>query len=271
MKLRKGIPLVMALVALLAACSKTPSGVIGKEKMARIIADLSIAEAVVESDYKAFPTDSDKLALKQSIYLKNKVTPEQVDTSLRWYGRNMDILVEVYDRAIEMTEHELKSAALSAASMPSTKSTSIYATEGDSIDLWTSEPSRIFAPNMPTDISTFHLISDRNWQNGDIFTLSARATEPKNPVRFAITAEYQDGTREYVTSGSPSSGWHRLKIALNPDKKASMIYGYILYTPAEDEVVALDSISLVRTRISPAAEGIRRNIKSFASDYEHHY
>lgn len=124
---------------------------------------------------------------------------------------------------------------------------------------------------MPTDISTFHLISDRNWQNGDIFTLSARATEPKNPVRFAITAEYQDGTREYVTSGSPSSGWHRLKIALNPDKKASMIYGYILYTPAEDEVVALDSISLVRTRISPAAEGIRRNIKSFASDYEHHY
>lgn len=269
MKLRKGIPLVIALVALFAACSKTPSGVIGKEKMARIIADLSIAEAVVESDYKAFPTDSDKLALKQSIYLRNKVTPEQVDTSLRWYGRNMDILVEVYERAIEMTEHDLRDAALSAASTPSTKSTSIYATEGDSVDLWTSQPNRVFAANMPTDISTFHIISDRNWQDGDIFTLSARATGPKSPVRLAIIAEYQDGTREYATSGLSAPGWHRLKIALNPEKKASMVYGYILYTPSGDEVVALDSISLVRTRVSPAAESIRRNVKSFASDYEH--
>lgn len=269
MKLRNGILLLIALVALFTACSKTPSGVIGKEKMARIIADLSIAEAVVESDYNAFPTDSDKLALKQSIYLRNKVTPEQVDTSLRWYGRNMDILVEVYDRAIEMTEHELKDAALSAASTPSAKSTSIYATEGDSVDLWTSQPNRVFAANMPTDISTFHIISDRNWQDGDIFTLSARATEPKNPLRLAITAEYQDGSREYVTSGLPGAGWHRLKIALNPDKKASMVYGYILYTPSENEVLAIDSISLVRTRVSPAAESIRRNVKSFASDYEH--
>ena len=272
MNISKPLLTFIAAIALIAvSCSKIPSGILGKEKMARIIADLSIAEAVVESEYRTYSEDSTKLALKQSVFAKNHVTPEQVDTSLKWYGRNMDILVEVYDRAIEMTEEDLKQNAINASVSTPSKPASIYATEGDSVDLWTAPHNRIFAANMPANISTFYAVNDRNWQSGDIFTLAGKTPGALMPVLFAITVEYRDGTREYVTSAASGNGWERLRLALNPDKLASMVYGYIMYTPQSDEVVALDSISLIRTRAGSGSEMLRRNVKSFASDYEHHH
>lgn len=272
MKFNKSLLTFIATAALiLLSCSKVPSGVIGKEKMARIIADLSLAEAVVESDYRAFPTDSAKLLLKQSVFAKNRVTPEQVDSSLKWYGRNMDILVEVYDRAIEMTEEDLKLNALNSTTASPSKPSSIYATEGDSVDLWTAPHNRIFSANMPANISTFYTVTDRNWENGDIFTLAGKTHGAIMPLRFAITVEYKDGTREYVTSSPSGDGWQKLQLALDPDKSASMVYGYIMYSPQDKEIVALDSISLVRTRAGSQSGAIRNNVRTFASDYEHQH
>ena len=224
MKRLKSLPAVFTIAIILAACSKTPSGVIGKEKMARIIADLSIAEAVVETDYRDFSSDSAKLVLKQSVLAKNKVTPQQMDSSLRWYGRNMDLLVEVYDRAIEMTQEDLKRNAINASATVHTKPSSVYATEGDSVDLWNARSNRLFAANMPANLSTFHLISDRNWQSGDIFTLSGKVIGAVNPLHFSITAEYQDGTKEYISSAADGSDWLHLKLPLNPDKTAATVY-----------------------------------------------
>ena len=271
MKLPKSLPAIFIIAITLTACSKTPSGVIGKEKMARIIADLSIAEAVVETDYRNFTSDTARLILKQSVLAKNKVTPQQMDSSLRWYGRNMDLLVEVYDRAIEMTQEDLKRNAIDASVPTHKQPSSIYATEGDSVDLWNARPNRLFAANMPTNLSTFHLTTDRNWQSGDIFTLSGKVIGAVNPLHFSITAEYQDGSREYISSSAYGSIWLRLKLPLNPDKTASTVYGYILYTPQGGEVVALDSISLVRTRQNPQAESLRKSVNTFAKDYDHRH
>ncbi|MDE5744556.1 MAG: DUF4296 domain-containing protein, partial [Paramuribaculum sp.] len=230
---------------------------------------LSIAEAVVETDYRDFSSDSAKLVLKQSVLAKNKVTPQQMDSSLRWYGRNMDLLVEVYDRAIEMTQEDLKRNAINASATVHTKPSSVYATEGDSVDLWNARSNRLFAANMPANLSTFHLISDRNWQSGDIFTLSGKVIGAVNPLHFSITAEYQDGTKEYISSAADGSDWLHLKLPLNPDKTAATVYGYILYTPQGSEVVALDSISLVRTRQNTQSEALRKSVNTFAKDYDH--
>lgn len=259
---------VLALL-LLIGCSKTPSGIIGKEKMARIIADLSIAEAIIETDSRSFPDDSSKIVLKQSIFAKNRVTPEQVDTSLRWYGRNMDILVEVYDRAIEMTEADMKKNALNSTPSISTAPRSIYATEGDSVNLWSGPAAQLFAAIMPANIITFSVSSDRNWEKGDIFVVSAKALGAVEPVQFVLTAEYQDGSREYVANTVTGSKWNHLKLPMDPEKAATSVHGYILYTPRADEVVALDSISLVKTRHLTGAPTPRHRVKSFATDYEH--
>ena len=98
--------------------------------------------------------------------------------------------------------------------------TSIYATEGDSVDVWQGQKLRVFAANMPSDFTTFYLVNDRNWENGDVYTLSARISGMgDSPLRMSIAAEYPDGSRDYVTSDTKGNGWQHLDLPLKPDKK----------------------------------------------------
>lgn len=236
--------------AAICACSSSPRGIIGKEKMARILADLSIAEGIVEADRHTYSTDSARILLRQSIYARNGVTTEMVDSSMKWYGYHMDKYVEVYDLAIELVEKDIQTTTASAgATRQSSGTTSIYATEGDSVDVWQGQKLRVFAANMPSDFTTFYLVNDRNWENGDVYTLSARISGMgDSPLRMSIAAEYPDGSRDYVTSDTKSNGWQHLDLPLKSDKKASLVFGYIHSAPAGKDVVIADSISLIRRR-----------------------
>lgn len=254
----KRLPAILALVILSAivwSCSS--GGVIGKEKMARILADLSIADGVVETDRHSYLTDSSKIVLRESIYAKHGVTTEQVDSSLKWYGYHMDKYVEVYDLAIGMVEKDIQTTTANAGTMrESNRSTSIYATEGDSVDLWPGQRLRLFTANMPGDFATFHLVSDRNWENGDVYTISARLSgSTSTPLRMAITAEYPDGSRDYVVGDAAGEGWQHVDLPLDPERKASIVFGYITAAPRGKEVLIADSISLVRRRVGAVPAG----------------
>lgn len=266
----KHLPAILAtLLAALAVygCSSTPRGVIGKEKMARILADLNIAEGIVESDRRSYPTDSTKVLLRQSIYARHGVTTEQVDSSFKWYGYHMDKYIEVYDLAIELVENDIQTTTANAGTnRENTVNRSIYATEGDSVDVWGGQKLRIFAANMPTDIATFHIVSDRNWEKGDIYTLKARLTGSISPLTLSITAEYPDGTRDYVSSQSSGTGWHHLDLPLNPEKKASTVYGFISASPQGRDIMIADSIALVRRRAG-SSSAPRSTVKELSSLY----
>ena len=260
------IPVALLLCA--AACSSRPGGVLGKEKMAHVVADLSIADGIVESDPRSFPTDSVKLLFKQSIYKKHGVTPEEVDSSLRWYGYHMDKYLEVYDRAIEIVEENIATTTANAGAVKNTEPVNnIYATEGDSVDVWPGQRLRLFAANQPSDIIIFNVMSDRNWEAGDVYTLRTRTLGLRRPMRLELTAEYQDGTRDYVSTDLSGDGWQQIDLPLNPDKTASQVYGYISYTPVGGEYVIADSISLVRRRASAVTELMRADVRNFSSTY----
>lgn len=268
--MKRLMPYLFAIALLLGAagCSGRPGGVLGKEKMARVVADLTVADGIVESDPRSFPNDSVKLLFKQSIYKKHGVTPEEVDSSLRWYGYHMDKYLEVYDRAIEIVEENIATTTANAGAVKSTETVkNIYATEGDSVDVWTGQRLRLFAANQPSDIIIFNITSDRNWEAGDVYTLRTRATGIRRPMRLELTAEYQDGTRDYISADNSADGWQQLDLPLNPDKTASQVYGYISYTPGAGEYAIADSISLVRRRASAVTEPMRAAVKSFSSSY----
>lgn len=256
-------------ICTLAACSSRPGEVLGKEKMARVIADLNIAEVIADVEAGNYRTDSSKILLKQSVYAKNKVTPQQVDTSLKWYGYHMDKYLEVYDRAIAMIEEDIATTTERAGAMKETAVTSsnIYATEGDSVDLWRGLRLRVFADNMPGTFTTFNLHTDRNWQRGDNYTLNLRSNGSKADITMTIVADYRDGAREYITATTPSGGWRRLTLPLDSAREASQVYGFIQCTPENNGVVVTDSISLVRTRRQPDWRNRRTNVNSFQNEF----
>lgn len=135
--MRKGLLITIGAAMLMgvAACSSRPSGILPEKKMARIIADMNIAESVAESSGNDLRTDSAKDVLRQAIYLRNGVSQAEVDSSMRWYAFNMEKYVEVYDQAIEMIDRDIaRTRTLAGAKGESTTMRSLVL-DGDSVDV----------------------------------------------------------------------------------------------------------------------------------------
>lgn len=242
---------LLAVIALSAAfaCNRVPDGVLPQEEMAQLMADIYIGESVVEANTGAY-NDSVKRAFRQSIYARHGVSSADVDSSLRWYGYNMERFIDVYDRTIEILNERSDDARdrAGAAAQTLTADGSSVSLEGDSVDVWNDIRFRPFSRRLPANVMPFLLKFDSNWEKGDVYTLRAKTLGNSYPVRFSAAVEYSDGTKETFSGTMPLDGWHELRFAIDTLKNAREIYGALQYTAPPGEIIFVDSISLTRTR-----------------------
>ncbi|WP_302063659.1 DUF4296 domain-containing protein, partial [uncultured Duncaniella sp.] len=104
------IPVILLFIVMFMSCSRTPDYVISEDKMARLMADIYIGDAVVETEHRTFGNDSLRKVLQQSIYAKHGVTRELVDTSLYWYGHNIQAYMEMCDKTEEILQKRIEEA-----------------------------------------------------------------------------------------------------------------------------------------------------------------
>lgn len=240
------LPAIIISLILLAACSKTPAYVISEGKMAEIMADIHTGEAVVESNASTFRTDSVKKALLQSICLRHGVTTQDLDTSLYWYGHNLDAYMKVYEKTITILEGRI--AETEKAGGKSSDRPRVLSLDGDSVNLWTGAQSVRNSQVNPSDFISFSFNTDKNWERGDRYTVSVVPINTRSPLFLSLAVTYNDGTAEYVTLNQSSEGRKDLTLVLDSAKVATTVYGSIHYAPTAGEVSYLDSISIVRTR-----------------------
>ena len=256
---------ISGLAALLCvtSCSQRPKGVLNREDMAQLLVDIHIGESVVENNFRLYGTDSARSVLRQSIYAKHGVTAEQVDSSMMWYGRNMDQYIEVYDRVTEILNDKILAAQEQAGATATDISGQTFSFEGDSVDVWSDIRYRRLSKNMPSNYIYFSIPSDRNWEKGDAYELRSKLMGGKGMAEAVITAEYHDGTREYVTTRMSGDGWNSLKLVLDSARTPFNVAGHIYYEPQNGEVAFIDSISLTRTRWGAHQRDARARVKSF--------
>ncbi|MDE7024977.1 MAG: DUF4296 domain-containing protein [Paramuribaculum sp.] len=252
----------------LAACSQRPDGVLDQDDMAQLLADIHIGESVVDNNFRHYNSDSSRSILRQSIYAKHGITPAQADSSFMWYGRHMDQYIEVYDRVTEILNNRILAAQEQAGASSSDLSGQSFSFEGDSVDVWSDIRYRRLSSNMPSNYIYFSLPSDRNWEKGDAYELRAKMIGGKQSAHAVITAEYHDGTREYVTSQMGSDGWRSLKMVLDSARMPFNVAGYIYYEPQPGEVAFIDSISLTRTRWGAHQREARSRVQKFKKKSE---
>lgn len=248
------LPLSLLLLSL--SCSRTPGYVISEDKMASLMVDLYVGDAVVEAEGRKYATDSSRLVLLQSIYARHGVTREQVDTSLQWYGNHIQVYMDVCNSAEELLQKRIEN--VENAGGKSEKTRQGISIDGDSVDVWSGERYRRISGNIPGEYITFSVNSDKNWDRGDCYTLSMNGFNTRQPVYMNMAADYNDGTTEISTLIAPAEGPHSLRLVLDSAKVASTVYGYIRYAPSGDEVSYIDSIRLVRTRGNNDNERARR-------------
>lgn len=250
---------------LLGGCSQTPEMVLGKEKMARLMADMELAEALgMDRRLGEFYTDSSRLELRRAVLAKHKINEAVLDSSLRWYGRNLPEFLDVIDRADTILGDSMRAldemrqlAATSAA--------------GDSVNLWALAPSAVFARTEASDFVTFTVAVDSTWRRGDVLTLEFALDNATTPLNATLGVDYANraGLTETIGDRFYPGDRRRFELTMQLDSNVSAkrVFGYMFLPAAEGERAFVDSIRLVRTRLVPdnynhlryRVRGIRRN------------
>lgn len=226
------------------SCSRIPDNVIQPDPMARLLVDIYKGESVIELQRSRFASDSMKSLLRQTIYKNHNVTRDMVDTSYVWYGRHIEEYLKVHDKAIEILEKDLAEET----------GKKIVFAEGDSIDIWPLDHNLRITPQSPTHIFKFNIPIDENITKGDNYNLKFKPLPTPFTLRIisAIFADYEDGTIEYKYAETTTDDWANVRFVCDSTKMVNAIYGYIYVSQTDsDLMLAIDSISLVRTRLQP--------------------
>ncbi len=238
--MRRLLYILAILPLLIVGCGKKDKIVLDKDEMASLMADIHIAEAVVDLNHNIFNNDSSKMLLKQSIYAAHGVTAAQVDSSYKWYGHHVEDYMDVYDRTIKIL-NERQEELLSASNRQ-------IAVAGDSVDVWPMSTRFEFSRRSPSRLITFSVPVDSNWQNNDVFTLRFNMATAVNPVTARMVVEYANGTSYYNLAAGKNKGIGEVSIRVDSTLSPVRIAGYIIARPENNEIVRIDSISLVRLR-----------------------
>lgn len=258
--MRKLLYIIIVLVAV-CSCKRTPGYVIKTDEMSALLADMHMAEAVVESDYGHYSTDSSRMALKQAVLESHGVTAEQFDTSLVWYGHNIDRYLEAYDGAIALLKERQASAGSAAVLAMSVG--------GDSAEVWPGARHLALSRRLPSQMIGFDLSRDENFEQGDIYTFRVKVLDaPGAKVKWQMAANYADGRLDVLNLNiSPmQSGWSEVTFVTDSTRTLDRLRGHFEVEPddqAKSGEIWVDSISLVRRRLTPEAYQQRFRIKQY--------
>lgn len=266
----KRLPSLLAVIAaltLLAACDRTPAMVLGREPMARLIADLELADALAtEQSLGGYGPDSVRLALRRSVLAKHGVNEATLDSSLRWYGANLPRYQKVLDRADSIISDSMRTLEREARA-------ALALAAGDTTNLWPLAPSAVFARSQGSDFLTFEVAADSTWERGDVVTLKFALDNAMSPLSATLAVDYanRNRTTDAVTSRHYPGDERRydLKLQLDSNYNATRIYGYMQLKAAAGERAIVDSIRLTRTRlVRDEYNDVRRPAHRFSRNNE---
>lgn len=241
---RYGVALLVT--ALLVSCSKVPSGILTEKKMQAVLVDMQLAEAVINADRKAFNEEAQKEALYQSIFRKHEITQAVYDSSLIWYGRNLDVYMQVYDLVLaELNERQKALGDVQANAAPVSKQ--------DSVDIWPRLTYLTFEPNALFNGITIDIKPETNYPSGSTFVLGMRVwglnEQMKNRPEIRLSANQGD-TIVTVNDKILQDGYHETVLKTLPTKQVKEVYGFVRLDGKGDSAsyfkIYVDSLNLMR-------------------------
>ncbi|MDR1981679.1 MAG: DUF4296 domain-containing protein [Tannerellaceae bacterium] len=236
-------------IALLAAilpvaCSKAPSGILPEKKMQAVLVDMQLAEAMIQTNYADYTDVAYKDALYQSVFKKHKITQAVYDSSLVWYGKNLDIYIEVLNLALANVDEHIKSMGdIQASAAP--------ASNQDSIDIWPRRDFLILQPGALFNGVTFDIKPDMNYSSGSTFVLGMHVWGLTDTMRFTPEVHMaidQIDTTLFVNRKITIDGYYETILRGIPTKQVRSVYGYIRMDNAGAKYykIYIDNLNLIK-------------------------
>ena len=248
---------IISLLVILAGCSKTPNHVISEDDMASLLIDIYKAEAVIDdAQNKQFKTDSMKMKMRQSVFMRHNVTQEKYDTSMVWYAHNLDVYGEVFDEIIKRLEKEEKelnkgdfTSVVEVASGEVKPSMPRYREVGDTADIWGRNRVWTLLPGIKQHMISFDIKPDAENMRGDKYELAFKAVNMQKRLKLYMGLDYEDGSTAFQQTTFNGEGWHRCKLQSDSTRDVKRVYGYLEYESQPQKTVFIDSVEMLRTHL----------------------
>lgn len=226
------------------SCKKVPSGILSEKNMQSVMADVQLAEAMITSDYSAYSKEGSKEALFTSVFQKHNITQAQYDSSLVWYGRNMDIYMRVCDAVIAQLDKQKDAFGdIQPDAGP--------VEDKDSVNIWTRRDYVVFQPTDPGYGVYFDYKPSRGYLPGSQFLLSmdvwGLTPDMKHKPVVRLSLQQQDTTITVIREIT-EDGLFEMFAKTVATKRVMRVYGYIHLdkTMGNYHRIYIDTICLTR-------------------------
>lgn len=233
----------------LSSCGGRPSNVLPEDKMVGFLVDMELTEAYVNTQVSI--SNKERLEMGKRVMQAHGVTEEQLDTTLAWYGRNMDEYSKLYDKV----DAELLKRQKKYTEIPNQE-------HKEPDNLWPYTTHLLMSPLSGEETFVFSL-PNIEAEKGTKFQFSFQLPNTTG-LKGTLGVEYKDGGGESFSSNFSSKKHIDLELHSDTSKLISRIFGILELK--EDAVLPLyiDSISLRALPFdSLEYRNKRRNQKSF--------
>ena len=227
------------------SCSKTPDGVLKEKKMQYVQRDMVMAEGMISQNPSEYDTQEKKEALYKSVFKKHNTTEAEYDSSLMWYGKNLDIYMKVIDRISD----DLK--AIDKQVQEELKIVPQGPTRTDSVDIWNKRTNLKFIARDGGNRYAFQIKPTSQYPSGSSFVFAAKVygVSPKmNEYPILKISADQTDTIVSVRDTIKEDGIVKLILKTIPTKQIRSVFGNISISGNDtiDYKIMMDSINVYR-------------------------
>jgi len=220
---------LLASVAILSGCSDRPENVASDKKMVKIMTDMELAEAYIQSHGASVSSPETKERIIAYVLEKNKISREEFDSTMSWYGRHID----KYDDLYAKVDREL-------ARRGEKMSGDIQ--EVNSTDLWPYSRHIFISPKSSSGNISFSFPPSDDLIKGDVLKWKLHP-DLSIAGNATLGVTYENGMTNYTNQAFTGSRNYELSLQTDTALEIKKIFGNIRVTNRQN-IIKIDSIML---------------------------
>ncbi|MBD5221752.1 MAG: DUF4296 domain-containing protein [Bacteroidales bacterium] len=226
-------------LALLAGCEKRPEGVVSENKAVDVLTDLQLAEAYMDMHGGEYSSQEARRAVKLRILQDNGMSEEEFQSTIDWYGHNMDRYSKLYDKVYKRLESRRKDYSVPSSGRDEMQEQST---------LWP-YPSMTFFSHL-TDEDAMRFSVSPSLARGEVLEWSMRLSKPAS-MEVTLGVDYRDGASSLVNRAYGGSRNIKVKLQTDSTRDVKRVYGVLRVLERGSLPLWADSISLITAAPTP--------------------
>ena len=265
--MKRILPYIFIFMLTFAACDDRPKDVLSRGKMEDVLYDYHLMQGLIDQ----MPSD-ERMEKGQdyinAVYEKHGITEAQFDSSVVYYNRHTKELYKIYNNLKERyTEANEEIQIING----NNDMMAIFATGGDTTNLWNSSPLMVLRNKELTKSESFTILADTSFRPQDQFIMTftpffLKESKDEHDISLYVGLNiiYDDNTHVGTTRSITYSGTQQLMLKGDGLHQIQRVVGFFYYRGKKNtrNLCLLDDISLVRMHKKEAEPIVKDTIKT---------